>query len=71
MDLNSSFASRMVREELAAMNKKEKDSAGCASKTPDNGCKHAIRVETVRSSWVRLMAKTKAGCVLAEFFTTK
>lgn len=42
MDLNSSFASRMVREELAEIKRKEKKSAGCASKIHDKGYKDVI-----------------------------
>lgn len=42
MDLNSSFASRMVREELAEIKRKKKKSAGCASKIHDKWHKDAI-----------------------------
>lgn len=56
MDLNSSFASRMVREELAEIKRKEKKSAGCASKIHDKGHKDVIfgNIVPVRSFWVRL-----------------
>lgn len=60
MDLNSSFASRMVREELAEIKeekeKKKIKSAGCASKIDRKVCKDEIfgDTEPEGSFWVWL-----------------